>query len=316
VLVVELDEQAVATRPRPIVAVMTTARCRRPTVLPSLEGPRPPWSPGIPARNDEARAAIRRGADRRRGPPGSCRRGGEDCAARCRLPPAGHTLIHEPASGPVQRLAPDFFRRMPLTHPHRRGPARGGAACSVRGCPVRDAGLHRATGLEPDRCPPRSKEWPCCPPAMRVVLASPVVTCSCVSCFRLVQQFRFPVGPLDIHVQVAEVAGQLVGLRAQLGDGQRGQELQFGPELAAQGAIAPGGVPLATRESVPPRCPRGQPIYRGGHASAFQMYQAGGPLLRFHKGASRTGAGSEDSGSCRADCGVVRQGHRNGGFYR
>jgi len=38
-LVVVLDEQAVATRPRPNVAVITTARCRRrPTVLPSLEG--------------------------------------------------------------------------------------------------------------------------------------------------------------------------------------------------------------------------------------------------------------------------------------
>ena len=110
VLVAELDEQAVATRPRPIAAVMTTARCRRLTVLPSLEGClRPPRSTGIPARNGEARTTIRRGADRRCGPPGSCRRGGRGGAARCRLPPAGHTLIHEPAGGPVQRLAPDLF---------------------------------------------------------------------------------------------------------------------------------------------------------------------------------------------------------------
>ena len=37
-------QQAVVTRPRPSMAVRTEARCRGPTVLPSLEGPRPPWS--------------------------------------------------------------------------------------------------------------------------------------------------------------------------------------------------------------------------------------------------------------------------------
>ena len=44
--VVELDVllHAVVTRPRPSMAVRTAARCRGPTVLPSLEGPRPPWS--------------------------------------------------------------------------------------------------------------------------------------------------------------------------------------------------------------------------------------------------------------------------------
>ena len=42
--VVELDAQAVVTRPRPSMAVRTTAWCRGPTVLPLPEGPRPPWS--------------------------------------------------------------------------------------------------------------------------------------------------------------------------------------------------------------------------------------------------------------------------------
>ena len=57
--VVELDVQAVVARPRPSMAVRTLARCRGPTVLPLLEGPCPPRSTGISARNDAARRAAR-----------------------------------------------------------------------------------------------------------------------------------------------------------------------------------------------------------------------------------------------------------------
>jgi hypothetical protein len=57
-VVVELDAllQAVATKPRPAAAVRIAARRLKPTVLPLPEGPRPPWSAGSPARNDEVRS--------------------------------------------------------------------------------------------------------------------------------------------------------------------------------------------------------------------------------------------------------------------
>jgi hypothetical protein len=55
---VELDAllQAVATRPRPAAAVRIAARCLRPTVLPLLEGLRPPGPLEFPPENDEVRS--------------------------------------------------------------------------------------------------------------------------------------------------------------------------------------------------------------------------------------------------------------------
>src|ERR1700761_1697008 len=60
----------------------------------------------------------------------------------------------------------------------------------------------------------------------------PAPSCCCCPSSRLsVQQIDLPVRALHADIEFAQIAGDLVGLRAQLGHRERGEHLQLRPKL-------------------------------------------------------------------------------------
>lgn len=123
---------------------------------------------------------------------------------------------------------------VPLSRPRHRGSARGDVPCTVP--------CHLCAVLG---CTVPGESNPCAALSAprrgritrRVVHASAATTCSTLPAS--LQEIVLPVGLLDPYVQLPQLPGEVVGLRAQLRHGQRGEHLEFRGQLAPYAGLAP-----------------------------------------------------------------------------